>query len=134
MSSFSVGGKTYELLSLGDVANMELGDVEILERLGGLDLSTLPNPPVTIQLAVCLVYMSIRKSEPEDEWRYGDAVFSDPLLLLARKVKITVLKELTAEVEAENKATETGDAVPPTEEPSEPETSGPPDSASGLAA
>lgn len=68
MATFTVDGREYELVTLDQLADMELGDLEILEEVGGLDLSTLDDPdgiPVTVKLVIALTYLSMRRSNPD---------------------------------------------------------------------
>jgi hypothetical protein len=103
VASFTVDGREYELITLDQLADMELGDLEILEEVGGLDLATLDDPdgvPVTIKLVVALTYVSMLKSNP------------DATLAMARKAKAVGVVESLAEQVANT--TTNGAASPPT--------------------
>jgi hypothetical protein len=68
VASFTVEDREYELITLDQLGDMELGDLEILEEVGGLDLGTLDDPdgvPVTVKLVIALTYVSMLRSNPD---------------------------------------------------------------------
>jgi hypothetical protein len=89
MPSFTIEGREYELLTLDQLPDMELGDLEILEDAGGLNVGALEDPegvPVTVKLVIALVYISMLKSNPS------------ATLEQARRAKIGVLEALAEQV------------------------------------
>lgn len=96
MASFTVDGVEYELVSLDQMDDLMLDEVEILEEAGAsLDDLTSGDVGVTIKLVKGLVLISMRRANP-------DATIRD-----AGRVKLSVLSALAEDVA-------NGDAVPPT--------------------
>jgi len=97
MPSFTIEGRDYELITLDQLPDMELGELEILEDVGGLDIAALDEgAAVTAKLVIALVFLSMRRANP-------DATVED-----ARRAKVSVVEALAAQI-----ANEDG-AVPPT--------------------
>jgi hypothetical protein len=96
VSSFTVGEKTYELIRLEQLPDMELNELEVLEEVGGINLRELEDIAVTVRLVKALVYVSMRRSDPA-------ATIED-----AGHVKLSVLNALAGEVANTN-----GDAADP---------------------
>jgi hypothetical protein len=112
-ATFTLGDVSYGLIGLDEIKDMTLGELEILETQGGLDLNQLDDVPVTVRLVVALVHVSMLRTNPDAE--YADA----------KLVKVSVLEQLS-EVVANSTS---DDADPPTEQ--EPEHDGALVSASG---
>jgi hypothetical protein len=103
VATFTVEDREYELITLDQLADMELGELEILEEVGGLDLATLDDPdgvPVTVKLVIALTYLSMLRSNP------------DATPTMARRAKAVGVVESLAEQVANT--TSNGEASPPT--------------------
>lgn len=95
MPSFTIEGRKYELITLDNLSDMELGELEILEEVGGLNVGTISDGvDVTVKLVLALVYISMLRSNP------------DATVEQARRAKVSVLEALAEEV--------ANDVVPPT--------------------
>ena len=115
MNEFTVNEKAYTLISLNDLSDLELGELEILEEIGGIDLDNLESVRITTKLMIALVWVSMLRTDP-----------SAPLVD-AKRVKLNVLNTLAAGMEG---ATTGEDAADP---PTVPAANGVPDSESVLA-
>jgi hypothetical protein len=92
MPSFTIEGRDYELITLDQLPDMELGDLEILTEFGKIDLEALDDIKITMPVVIALVLISMRRTNP-------DATIAD-----ARRGKISVLTVLAEQIANSNGA------------------------------